>query len=103
MGPITPPERAAVMAQSPVRALYDQAQDRISAYETLQAAAAAAASPAPPQAPARQAAPRPSNRQGFGEAFAKSMLRTIGSQVGRELIRGVLGSLTAASKGSRRR
>jgi hypothetical protein len=46
---------------------------------------------------------RASNRQSMGEAFAKSMLRTIGSQVGRELIRGVLGSLTAASKGGRRR
>jgi hypothetical protein len=31
------------------------------------------------------------------------MLRTIGSQVGRELIRGLLGSLTAASRSGRRR
>jgi hypothetical protein len=90
------------MAQSPVRGLYDQAQDRVSAYETLQAAAASPAALKPQAAPAREAAPRPSNRQGFGEAFAKSMLRTIGSQVGRELIRGVLGSLTAASRGRRR-
>jgi hypothetical protein len=29
----------------------------------------------------------------MGEAFAKSLLRTIGSTVGRELIRGALGSL----------
>jgi hypothetical protein len=28
-----------------------------------------------------------------GEAFAKSMLRTIGSQLGRELMRGMMGSL----------
>jgi hypothetical protein len=48
-------------------------------------------------------APRASSRQGMGEAFAKSMLRTIGSQVGRELIRGVLGGLTAGSRPSRRR
>jgi len=94
MGPITPPERAALMAQSPVRGLYDQVQDRPSAYEKLQPAAAEAAAPAPQPQPA----PRATNRQGFGEAFAKSMLRTIGSQVGRELIRGVLGSLTSASR-----
>lgn len=97
MGPITPPERAALMAQSPVRGLYDQVQDRVSAYEKLQPAAAEAAAPVPQPQP-RQPAPRASNRQGFGEAFAKSMLRTIGSQVGRELIRGLLGSLTAASR-----
>ncbi|MEQ1557141.1 MAG: helicase HerA-like domain-containing protein, partial [Gallionella sp.] len=34
-----------------------------------------------------------SNRQGIGEAFAKSAMRSIGSAVGREIIRGVLGSI----------
>jgi hypothetical protein len=29
----------------------------------------------------------------MGEAFAKSMLRTIGSQLGREILRGVLGGM----------
>ncbi|NBU27828.1 MAG: DUF853 family protein, partial [Caulobacteraceae bacterium] len=43
------------------------------------------------RAPAPRA--RSSSREGVGEAFAKSMLRSIGSQVGRELLRGVLGSL----------
>jgi predicted component of type VI protein secretion system len=80
-----------------VRGLYDQVQDRLSAYEKLQPAGAETAAPSPQPQP-RQPAPRASNRQSFGEAFAKSMLRTIGSQVGRELIRGVLGSLTAASR-----
>jgi len=107
LGPLLPEERAALTAQSPVRGLYDQAKDRESAYEMLQgraekAASAAAAAEqeearakaAPRPAPTRQpAAPRASNRQGMGEAFAKSMLRTIGSQVAREIMRGVLGSL----------
>jgi DNA helicase HerA-like ATPase len=112
LGPLTPAERAAVSAQSPVRGLYDQVKDRESAFETLQARAAKAQSDvqaeadakaqarAPArsrddddQAPARRPAARASNRQGMGEAFAKSLLRTIGSQVGRELIRGVLGGL----------
>ena len=108
MGPITPSGRAAVMSASPVRGLYDQVKDRESAYEMLQQAKAAPApaaeAPEPvPQAAPRQAAPRASNRMGMGEAFAKSMLRTLGSQVGRELIRGVLGSLAASSRSSRRR
>ena len=110
MGPALPAERAAVMAASPVRGLYDQAQDRESAYEVLhkrmadaadaeaQATAPASASAAPARAPAA----RGSGRQGMGETFAKSMLRTIASQIGRELIRGVLGGLTGSSRGRRR-
>jgi len=107
LGPLTPQERDAVIAASPVRGLYDQAKDRESAYEVLQARAGAAAAAAEqaeqqraappvaarPAAPARAPAARASNRQGMGEAFAKSLLRTVATQVGRELMRGVLGSL----------
>ena len=119
LGPLTPAERAAVMGQSPVRGLYDEAVDRESAYEVLRKQAAdaleaEAEAAAPPEAtrggragdadPERTAPrPRASNRQGMGEAFAKSMLRTLGSQLGRELIRGVLGGLTASSRPTRRR
>jgi len=39
--------------------------------------------------------------QSMASAFGKSMIRTIGTQVGRELIRGVLGGLTGG--GTRRR
>jgi DNA helicase HerA-like ATPase len=110
LGPITPVERTAVIGQSPVRGLYDTAQDRESAYEKLQARAAAAAEAveapvrraAEPASPWRGAAPereraqpraRASNRQGMGEAFAKSLLRQAGSTIARELMRGVMGSL----------
>jgi DNA helicase HerA-like ATPase len=121
LGPALPPERAAAMAASPVRGLYDVAQDRESAFERLematrQAAAQAeaeaqASAPAPEprydpspwgstpsprgRAPTRAPAPRAraSNRQSMGEALAKSVLRSVGSQLGRELMRGVLGSL----------
>lgn len=109
MGPALPAERAAIMGQSPVRGLYDQAQDRESAYEVLKARVAVveAEAPAPREAPdeteRRAPAPRASNRQGMAEAFAKSMLRTIGSQVGRELIRGVLGGLAGSARSTRRR
>lgn len=112
LGPLLPAERAAVMVQSPVRGIYDQAVDRESAYEMLQKKAEPE-----PEAPAPHGGPwagdeasgrpapkaRASNRQSMGEAFAKSMLRTIGSQVGRELIRGVLGGLAGSSRPTRRR
>ena len=102
IGPISPDERTAIMAQSPIRGVYDQPQDRASAYETLQARAeAATAAAAPVAAPAtspmagspKVAAPRRSNRQGLVEAFATSMIRTVGTQIGRELMRGMMGSL----------
>ncbi|WP_430422387.1 helicase HerA-like domain-containing protein [Phenylobacterium sp.] len=121
LGPLQPAERTGVMGQSPVRGLYDETKDRESAYEMLQARAKAAeaaveeAEQPDPRGrddswanqgggePRRAPAARPSNRQGMGEAFAKSMLRTIGSQVGRELIRGVLGGLMGSSRPTRRR
>ncbi len=111
MGPVLPAERVAIMGQSPVRGLYDTALDRESAFEVLQKARAAttaaeakAEEPEVEDEPERRApAARGSSRQGMGETFAKSMLRTIGSQVGRELIRGVLGGLLGASRPTRRR
>jgi hypothetical protein len=36
---------------------------------------------------------RPSELQSMGSAFAKSMLRTVGSQIGREIMRGMLGGI----------
>jgi DNA helicase HerA-like ATPase len=122
LGPITPEERRKLISESPVAGQYDQTIDRESAFEVLQKKAQAAAEaqaqpPAPKQAgsggsrwtlpdfgggsgnpaPApqqRQApAPRPSNRQTVAEAAIKSVVRSVGSQVGRALVRGILGSL----------
>ncbi|WP_374469381.1 helicase HerA-like domain-containing protein [Phenylobacterium sp.] len=95
LGPVTPAERQAVMAQSPVRGLYDEVRDRESAYEMLQkkTAATAAAPEAPVARPKAAAREKPSELQSMGSAFAKSMLRTIGNQVGREIMRGLLGGV----------
>jgi len=99
LGPLTPAERAQVVGQSPVRGLYDQAKDRESAYEMLKAKADAATAAPPPAAEARpekaRPAPRekPSEFETMGKAFATSMLRTIGNQIGREIMRGVLGGV----------
>jgi DNA helicase HerA-like ATPase len=115
IGPITPPERAAVMDRSPVKGVYDTPVDRESAYERL----AARATSAPPAAPGLPGAPGESAGGGFWdsvkdslgglaagsgrkdslvEAMAKSAARTIGSTVGREIVRGVLGSLLGSGR-----
>ncbi len=47
--------------------------------------------------------PRGGRHPGLAEAAAKSAVRSIGSAVGRELIRGVLGSLLGGSSNGRRR
>jgi len=113
LGPLTPEERAALMAKSPVAGLYDQTLDRASAYETLQGRAVEARQQADAAADAAQdererlaaqkardrevrAAPRPraSGRQSMGEAFATSLLRTIANQAGREIMRGLMGGMS---------
>ncbi|MFN3878240.1 MAG: helicase HerA-like domain-containing protein [Brevundimonas sp.] len=130
LGPATDAERAAIMAASPVRGLYDQVLNRESAAEILanrhsaaDQAEAQAQAQAKAQADAAKAAdiqakadekaekerareqarvaPRPapapraraSNRQTPMEALTKSVLRTAGSTLTRELMRGILGGL----------
>ena len=123
MGAITPEERAAVRARSPVGARYDTRVNRESAYEILTKRAAPAPSasagrPAAPPAetrPAEAPAGQPSapgggalgellwgtkRRQGMVETLAKQAARTVGSEVGRQILRGVLGGILG---GSRRR
>jgi DNA helicase HerA-like ATPase len=101
LGPITPEERRAVMALSPVAGLYDEVIDRESAFEVLEARAkqrqeAEAArreeqSTRPAERPAP--APRKSTRATPLEAAVTSMSRSVATTLGRELVRGVLGSL----------
>ena len=97
LGPLSPSERAQVMAESPVRGLYDQLRDRDSAYEMLmRKTAQTAATAGSPSQPARGRAPareKTSDLQNMGKTFANSMLRTIGNQIGREIMRGVLGGV----------
>jgi DNA helicase HerA-like ATPase len=98
IGPILPPERAEIINRSPVKGIYDNTIDRESAFERLRASTAADTAPEQQpqpraQAAARGAQPRVSNRESVGEAFAKSLVRAAASTAGRQLIRGVLGSL----------
>lgn len=107
IGPASADERRQLMAQSPLHGVYDQLQDRESAFEVLRQRAEQKTAPAPAAdkpAPAPRAPSRSRGGQGeeMVDAFAKSMLRSIGTQVGRQLMRGLLGGLAGAS-GARRR
>jgi len=119
IGPITPDERAKLIAGSVVAGTYDQAVDRESAFEILRArmggaAGSAAAGGAPAGQPAAQPAggvlgglsdilfgstgPRGGRRDGVVDLVAKSAARTVGSSIAREITRGVLGSLLGGGR-----
>jgi hypothetical protein len=102
IGPLDATERADRIAKSPFKGKYDQGVDRESAFELLKAradrASAGAAEEKAQAAAAREAKamPKPAagrSRQSAGEAMMTSAARAIGSSLGRQLIRGILGSL----------
>ncbi|MGE5128578.1 MAG: helicase HerA-like C-terminal domain-containing protein [Sphingomonadaceae bacterium] len=105
LGPLDDSERKAVITSSTVYGHYEKAVDRESAYEKLKARAAEKQ----PEAQASTGAsvggvlndllfgktgPRGGKQsRGIVEAMATSAARSIGSGVGREILRGVLGSI----------
>jgi len=96
MGPVTPAERAAVIAASLLGKRYDQSVDSRSAYEMLKERADRAAAASPTQGKADRkagAGTSHSNRQGVVEAMVKSVVRSVGSSLGRSIVRGILGSI----------
>ena len=102
IGPLESDERAERIARSPLRGKYDANVDRESAYEMLKAraaretAAAAAQRRATTQTRPRRNRLRAPGRSP-GEAMVTSAARAIGSSLGRQLIRGILGSLLKRS------
>jgi DNA helicase HerA-like ATPase len=121
IGPLDAAERAAAIKGSTLYGHYEKAKDRESAYEQLKEAKEAAAgeeekvSRGGTPKKGRTAEPEEGGgifgslgsilgggngrRQSVGEAMVKTAARTIASQVGREIVRGVLGSIL----GGRRR
>jgi hypothetical protein len=118
LGPLEDKERRAVMNDSPVHGIYDEGEDRISAYETLKKRAEMKAGQEErqreqetkadtkkrgaftiPEMPRSRTSKRTttrrrsSRRQSTTEALVKSVARSAGSALGRAIIRGVLGSL----------
>ncbi len=100
LSPLSPEERAAVVKGSVLYGHYETVVDRESAYEKLKAKAGGDAAPAAAEGgilgtlSPRGREARPSSQAGglFG-AMAKSAAHAIGSQIGRQIIRGVLGSI----------
>jgi DNA helicase HerA-like ATPase len=111
IGAITDDERAQVKSRSPVSGKYDTTVNRDSAAEMLTRRASEKAAEAPPVvAPSGKAgAPAPAGsdwggmirdamlgtgrRQGMIETMAKSVVRTAGSKVGQQIVRGILGGI----------
>jgi len=119
--PLTAAERQEVVKQSPVFGAYETAVDRESAYEKLAARAAApvgedededegsVSSPKRPAGKSRRkgAAVQPSESDSpVGDAvgaFAKSAMRAAGSQIGRQIMRGLLDSMLGSPAPRRRK
>ena len=108
LGPLTAGERQAAITGSVIYGHYEKLVDRESAYELLRAQAAGAAARAEAQtskaAEEQQGGglndvlfgstgPRGGQRDGLMQIAAKTMTRTIGSSLGRQIVRGILGSL----------
>jgi hypothetical protein len=88
--PLTPEERSKIIKESVIYGHYEKTVDRESAYEKLKARAEQVKEEAVPQK--RSAEPR-SQAGDLLTAAAKSAAHAIGSQIGRQIIRGVLGSI----------
>jgi DNA helicase HerA-like ATPase len=106
MGTITDEERNTIRQRSPVGAKYDTAVNRESAAELLAARADDKAADAPAKDAEASASPGADlggtvrdallgtkRRQGMIETMGKQIVRTMGSQLGRQILRGVLGGI----------
>jgi len=119
LGPITPDQRQALIAGSLVAGVYEKAVDRESAYEKLKGRAdSAPAAPAGTPAGSKPGAeasgsgmggmlndmlfgttgPRGAKHDGLVQTMAKSAVRTMGTSVGKEILRGVLGGIFGSKK-----
>ncbi|AVS77786.1 ATP-binding protein [Paracidovorax avenae] len=120
IGPITPQQRQALMAQSLVAGVYEKMVDRESAYEKLrgrtgdavQAPAGGKAGTGSTGAPSGDGGllgglndvlfgttgPRGGKKDGLVQTMARSAVRTMGTSLGKEILRGVLGSVFGGRK-----
>jgi hypothetical protein len=97
IGPIDEATRRRLMADSLVAGVYEKTVDRESAYEVLTVRALQQAPESTPAGGVKgvlgEVLMGNGRRQGLVETLAKSAVRAIGSQLGRQIVRGVLGSL----------
>lgn len=116
LGPITKPERADLIAASPIAGKYESAIDRESAYEVLTARAEKAAREAEEaerleeeaeererefkkarrydaDRVGRSSSRRSSRSDGFGDKLTKMVVKELTGTTGRRIVRGILGGL----------
>ena len=126
VGAITAEQRKQIISSSPIAGHYENAVDRESAYEKLQARAgdktqAAGAPPAAAQPTTAEGksilaealgtvtaafqptiGPRGAVHDSMATTIAKSAMRAASSQIGRQVVRGILGGIFGGSGGRRR-
>lgn len=105
IGPLTADERREHIERSPLKGRYEELIERESAFEVLKAGAKARAEteaarpkPRPRPAQSRRSGSGGRRRQSAGEAIIKSAARSFGSQLGRQIVRGILGSLFGSKR-----
>lgn len=117
IGPILAQERSAIIKNSVLAGHYEAVEDRESAYEIIKGRVEQKQAAAPTTSPTKQnenstgglgdmlggifgggATGKGRQHQGVAEALMKSAARTIGSEVGRQIIRGVLGSIIGGKR-----
>jgi hypothetical protein len=112
IGPITPDQRRQMMRSSAQFGHYEKMIDRESAYELLKerAAQTAAAAQAKQEAEADERETKTSGKrkaepeqENLFATFAQQAGRALNSPVGRQIVRGLLGSMLNSKGGSRRR
>jgi DNA helicase HerA-like ATPase len=103
LAPLTAAERKVVIERSPVFGAYEKPVDRESAYEKL--AARAEQPRATPASATKQAQPTAADSPvaNVVEAFAKSAMRAAGSQIGRQIMRGLMDSMLGSPAPRRRK
>src|SRR5262249_19911066 len=94
IGPVTPEERKALIEKSPIYGKYEETVDRESAYEMLQKRTQE-------QAAEQERADNSwgnilmgggtGRRQGYGETFAKQIMRTVAASIGAIIVKSILG------------
>ena len=118
LGPVTPDERKAVIAASPVKGKYDTPLDAESAYEVLQGKAQATAAPAPAQTEAPQqgggllgglsdmlggifgtSRPR-GQRLSTGQTIAREVTRSVANRVAGQIAADAAGAILGKKMGS---
>ena len=99
LAPLGPEERSRIIQGSALYGHYEKVVDRESAFEKLKVRAEEKQAQAEAAAPARgRGAPPKSQTEIIIGAVAKSAAHAVGSQIGRQIIRGVLGSIFGGGK-----